>query len=74
MDRPNTELTGELGQGFSVDVARNWEREFFAGDLPGIRRVALRMAIVLGDGPARGSRRASRLLRRDGERAGRRFA
>lgn len=51
-DRPNTESSGELGQGFSVDVARNWEREFFAGDLPGTRRVALRMAIVLGDGPA----------------------
>ncbi|WP_159599693.1 epimerase [Agromyces humi] len=52
MDRPNDELDGELGEGFSVDVARNWEREFFAGDLPRTRRVALRMAIVLGDGPA----------------------
>lgn len=51
-DRPQTELAGELGSGFSVDVARNWEREFFAGDLPATRRVALRMAIVLGDGPA----------------------
>ena len=52
MDRPNTETDGELGEGFSVDVARNWEREFFAGDLPRTRRVALRMAIVMGDGPA----------------------
>ena len=52
LDRPMTESTGELGSGFSVDVAKNWEREFFAGDLPGTRRVALRMAIVLGDGPA----------------------
>ena len=52
MDRPNTETAGELGEGFSVDVARNWEREFFEGDLPHTRRVALRMAIVLGDGPA----------------------
>ncbi|MFD5864661.1 epimerase [Agromyces sp. NPDC127015] len=51
-DRPNTEADGELGEGFSVDVARNWERELFAGDLPHTRRVALRMAIVLGDGPA----------------------
>lgn len=51
MDRPQTESDGELGSGFSVDVARNWERELFAGDLPGTRRVALRMAIVLG-GPA----------------------
>ncbi|TQJ30550.1 epimerase [Microbacterium sp. SLBN-146] len=52
MDEPHTEADGVLGTGFSVDVARNWEREFFAGDLPGTRRVALRMAIVLGDGPA----------------------
>lgn len=51
-DRPNTEATGELGAGFSVDVARAWERELFEGPLPGTRRVALRMAIVLGDGPA----------------------
>ncbi|PPF44783.1 NAD-dependent epimerase [Pseudoclavibacter sp. AY1F1] len=51
-DRPNTEAEGELGKGFSVDVARSWERVFFEGELPGTRRVALRMAIVLGDGPA----------------------
>ncbi|GAB4085649.1 TIGR01777 family oxidoreductase [Myceligenerans cantabricum] len=50
-DRPQTESDGELGTGFSVDVARGWERELFADDLPGTRRVALRMAIVLG-GPA----------------------
>jgi len=52
MDAANTESAGELGQGFSVDVARAWEAEFFADDLPGTRRVALRMAIVVGDGPA----------------------
>ncbi|MDR5699539.1 epimerase [Agromyces aerolatus] len=51
-DRPNTESTGRIGHGFSVDVATSWEREFFAGDLPETRRIALRMAIVLGDGPA----------------------
>ncbi|TDE99031.1 DUF1731 domain-containing protein [Occultella glacieicola] len=49
MDRPQTEAEGELGGGFSVDVARNWERVFGHGDLPRTRRVALRMAIVLGD-------------------------
>lgn len=52
LDRPQTESEGELGTGFSVDVARAWEDELFAGELPGTRRVALRMAIVLGDGPA----------------------
>lgn len=51
-DRANTETAGELGSGFSVDVATSWEREFFTGELPGTRRVALRMAIVIGDGPA----------------------
>ena len=52
LDRPQTEEDGEIGSGFSVDVARDWETTFLAGDLPGTRRVALRMAIVLGDGPA----------------------
>ncbi len=51
LDRPMTEAEGELGTGFSVDVATSWERAFSTGELPGTRRVALRMAIVLG-GPA----------------------
>ena len=51
-DRPMTESTGELGEGFSVGIAKAWEREFFDGDLPGTRRAALRTAIVLGDGSA----------------------
>ncbi|HEU4808742.1 MAG TPA: DUF1731 domain-containing protein [Homoserinimonas sp.] len=52
-DRPMTEEAGELGTGFSVDVATTWEKEFFNADLPETRQVALRMAIVLGgDGSA----------------------
>lgn len=51
-DRAMTESTGELGEGFSVSIARAWERELFESQLPGVRRVALRMAIVLGDGSA----------------------
>lgn len=51
-DRPQTESDGEIGTGFSVSVARAWEAAFFDGDLPGTRRVALRIAIVLGDGSA----------------------
>lgn len=51
-DRPQDEDTGELGEGFSVSVARAWERAFFDADLPATRRVALRMAIVFGDGSA----------------------
>ena len=49
-DRPQTESAGEIGAGFSVNVATAWERAFFEPDLPATRRVALRMAIVLGNG------------------------
>jgi uncharacterized protein len=51
-DRPMTEATGEIGTGFSVSIATTWEKELFQDELPGTRRVALRMAIVLGDGGA----------------------
>ncbi|SET52708.1 hypothetical protein SAMN05421676_105190 [Salinibacillus kushneri] len=47
-DRPMTEENGEIGSGFSVDVATNWEKAFFEFDLPDTRQVALRTAIVLG--------------------------
>ncbi|MBW9206445.1 TIGR01777 family oxidoreductase [Mumia sp. zg.B17] len=48
-DRPMDEVTGERGAGFSVAVARAWEHELF--DAPtAVRKVALRMAIVLGAG------------------------
>lgn len=53
-DRPQTESAGELGTGFSVEVAKAWERALFADPLPGTRRVALRTAIVLGDGGVMG--------------------
>ncbi|MEC0368646.1 TIGR01777 family oxidoreductase [Paenibacillus chibensis] len=49
-DRPMTEAAGEIGSGFSVDVAKAWEQAFFAFDLPHTRQVALRIAIVLGRG------------------------
>ncbi|WP_223690605.1 epimerase [Leifsonia poae] len=51
-DRAMTESAGEIGTGFSVSVATAWERAFFEHELPSTRRVALRMAIVLGDGSA----------------------
>ncbi len=47
-DRPMTETEGEIGSGFSVNVATNWEKAFFDFKLPATRQVALRMAIVLG--------------------------
>lgn len=48
-DRPMDEVTGELGTGFSVAVARAWEHELFTSPAP-VRKVALRMSIVLGPG------------------------
>lgn len=43
-----TENTGEIGSGFSVEVAKAWEKSFFSFQLPNTRQVALRIAIVLG--------------------------
>lgn len=57
-DRPQSEHDGELGAGFSVEVAKAWEHALFADDLPATRRVALRTAIVLGDGGVLGPLRA----------------
>lgn len=47
-DHPMTEADGEIGQGFSVDVAKAWEQTFFEADTPQTRKVALRTSIVLG--------------------------
>lgn len=47
-DRPMTEKEGEIGFGFSVEVAQAWESSFFENSLPGMRQVALRTAITLG--------------------------
>ncbi len=51
-DQGMTEAKGEIGTGFSVDVCRKWEAHFFKPELPGIRRVAIRTAIVLGQNGA----------------------
>lgn len=48
-DRPMTEEGGEIGSGFSVEVAKRWEQAFFSFELPNTRQVALRIAIVLGE-------------------------
>jgi uncharacterized protein (TIGR01777 family) len=51
-DRPMTESAGEIGSGFSVNVATSWEKAFFDAPRDGVRQVALRTAITLGDGSA----------------------
>jgi len=47
-DCPQDEFTGEFGTGFSVEVCRQWEETFFSQETPGTRKIALRLAIVLG--------------------------
>jgi len=47
-DRPMTENDGEIGTGFSVNVATAWEKSFFDFKLCNTRQIALRTAIVLG--------------------------
>ncbi|VTR38382.1 Epimerase family protein SA0724 [Actinobacillus pleuropneumoniae] len=49
-DKPMTEEQGEIGEGFSVEVAKEWERAFFSFRLPQTRQIALRITIVLGPG------------------------
>lgn len=49
-DKPMTEQSGELGTGFSVEVAKAWEEAYFSYELPHTRQAALRIAIVLGPG------------------------
>lgn len=48
-DRPMTEASGDIGTGFSVEVAQAWEKSLFDFQLPQTRKVALRIAIVLGE-------------------------
>lgn len=52
-DHAQDELTGEIGAKnhrwkFSIDVATAWERTFFEALTPGVRKVALRSAMVMG--------------------------
>lgn len=50
-DRPMDEVDGEAGEGFSVDVCRQWEQTLMRAPAPApVRRVALRMSIVMGRG------------------------
>lgn len=49
-DRPQDELTGEIENDFSVQVCKQWEAAFYEQRTPFTRKVALRMAIVLGNG------------------------
>lgn len=49
-DRPMTEKDGIIGSGFSVEVCKKWESEFWDQTLPFVtmRKVVLRTSLVLG--------------------------
>ncbi|HEY5893050.1 MAG TPA: TIGR01777 family oxidoreductase [Chthoniobacterales bacterium] len=49
-DREMDELTGEIGHGFSVDVAQKWEAALNNAQTRQTRKVALRSAMVMGPG------------------------
>jgi len=49
-DRPQDEYTGEIENDFSVQVCKLWEKTFFEQRTPFTRKVALRMAVTLGNG------------------------
>ena len=46
-DRPMDQYTGEIGEGFSVEVARTWEAVANSFQLPHTRTVLLRSAMVM---------------------------
>ncbi len=47
-DKQMDEYTGEIGNDFSMNIAKSWEKEFFSGHKSLTRKVALRTSIVLG--------------------------
>jgi TIGR01777 family protein len=47
-DKAIDEDAGEIGSGFSVEVAKAWEKAFFEKSVTNTRKVALRIAITLG--------------------------
>ncbi|MFT5834071.1 MAG: hypothetical protein ACI97N_001705 [Cognaticolwellia sp.] len=47
-DKEMTESKGELGDNFSVSVAKAWEKTFNEIDLPNVRKVVMRTSIVIG--------------------------
>jgi uncharacterized protein (TIGR01777 family) len=48
-DRDMDEYTGEIGDGFSVSVCKQWEKAFEQFELKGVRKIALRISFVLGN-------------------------
>lgn len=48
LDKQMDETNGEIGDDFSMNVAKSWEKAFFETETPNTRKTALRTSIVLG--------------------------
>jgi uncharacterized protein (TIGR01777 family) len=48
LDKQMDEATGQIGDNFSMNVAKAWEKAFFETDTPKTKKIALRTSIVLG--------------------------
>ena len=48
LDKQMDEEQGEIGDGFSVGIAKAWEQQFFSHHIAKTRQVALRTSIVFG--------------------------
>lgn len=46
--KPMDEETGDIGNDFSMTVAKKWEKAFFDSPTPKTRKIALRISLVLG--------------------------
>lgn len=47
-DQQMTEATGEIGDDFSMNIAKSWEKAFYSITNPKTRKIALRTSIVMG--------------------------
>ncbi|WP_312076407.1 TIGR01777 family oxidoreductase [Chryseobacterium sp.] len=45
----NTEENGIIGDDFSMNICKSWEKEFYKSETENVRKVALRTSIVLGN-------------------------
>lgn len=48
LDKQMDEVNGEVGDNFSMNIAKSWEEAFFGTDTPKTMKTALRTSIVLG--------------------------
>ena len=47
-DKQMTEATGEIGNDFSMNIAKSWEKAFYSITNPKTRKITLRTSIVMG--------------------------